>query len=210
MFDAIGQMVKVFSQMRLGPWCHIGNVLLAGEGNLSFAKSLLGLPETQITHMTATTYEKLRTLSDDAIRNTHKLKQCGVRVLHDIDAVKLDQSFSRKEFDTIIFQFPNVGSREAKYGRNPNYVLIRKFLRSAKNCLKPSGKVMITAVDSPHYEGAFQFEEAAKFAGFEAPEIYPFDPSLFSGYVHTNTNDDDSALEDHIKFVTWVFKVKDA
>jgi hypothetical protein len=69
---------------------------------------------------------------------------------------------------------------------------------------------MITAVDSPHYEGAFQFEEAAQFAGFSAPESYPFDPSLFSGYAHTNTNDDDSALNEHAKFVTWVFRTKDA
>lgn len=210
MFDVIEHTIKAFSQMRLGPWCHIGDVLLVDEGNLSFAKSLLTLSETQITHMTATTYEKPRTLSGDAIRNAYKLRQCGAHVLHDIDATKLEQSFAQKEFDTIIFQFPNVGSREAKYGRNPNYVLTRKFLRSAKGLLKQGGKVMITAVDSPHYEGVFQFEDAAEFADFKTPESYPFDPSLFSGYAHTNTNDEDSALEDHAKFVTWVFRVNDA
>jgi hypothetical protein len=88
--------------------------------------------------------------------------------------------------------------------------LVRKFLRSAKNCLKQHGKIMITAVDSPHYEGAVQFEEAADFAGLTLPESYPFDPSLFSGYAHTNTNDDDSALDEHAKFMTWVFRTKNA
>ena len=85
---------------------------------------------------------------------------------------------------------------------------MRKFLRSAKGCLKPHGKIIITAVDSPHYDGAFQFEEAAEFAGLTPPESYPFDPSLFSGYAHTNTNDDDSVLDEHAKFITWVFRTK--
>lgn len=210
MFDVIGQTVKAFSQIRLGPWCHLDDVFLVGEGNLSFAKSLFNLPASQITHMIATTYEKPRALSDDAVKNARTLQRCGAVVVHGIDATKLNEAFHREKFDTIIFQFPNVGSRDAKYGRNPNYVLVRKFLRSAKDCLKPGGKVMITAVDSPHYEGAFQFEDAAEFADFKPPESYPFDPSLFSGYVHTNTNDDDSALEEHAKFMTWVFRAKDA
>lgn len=210
MFDVIGQTVKAFSQIRLDPWCHLGDVLLVGEGNLSFAKSLLSIPASQITHMTATTYEKPRMLSDETVMHAQVLQRCGVNVMHGVDATKLNEALPREKFDTIIFQFPNVGSREAKYGRNPNYVLVRKFLRSAKECLKPNGKVLITAVDSPHYEGVFQFDEAAEFADFNAPESYPFDPSLFSGYAHTNTNDDNSALEEHNKFVTWVFKAKDA
>lgn len=210
MFDVIGQTVKAFSQMRLGLWCHLGDVLLVGEGNLSFAKSLLNLPASQITHMTATTYEKPGVLKDDTVKNAKALRQRDAVVMHGIDAAKLDGVFHREKFDTIVFQFPNVGSREAKYGRNPNYVLVRKFLRSAKDCLKLHGKIVITAVDSPHYEGAFQFEEAAEFAGLTAPESYPFDPSLFSGYAHTNTNDDDSALDEHAKFITWVFRTKDA
>ncbi len=129
--------------------------------------------------------------------------------MHGVDATKLDKSFKPHEFDTIIFQFPNVGSRDAKHGHNPNHVMIRKFLRSAAAYLKPSGKIMVSVVDSPHYEGAFQFEEAAEFAGYETPETYPFDPSMFSGYSHTNTNDDESALDEHNKFLTWVFRLKE-
>ena len=210
MFDVIGQTVKAFSQIRLGPWCYLGDVLLVGEGNLSFAKSLLSMPASQITHMVATTYEKPRMLSGETVMHAQALQRCGAYVMHGVDATKLNEALPREKFDTIIFQFPNVGSREAKYGRNPNYVLVRKFLRSAKERLKPNGEVLVTAVDSPHYEGVFQFEEAADFADFKAPESYPFDPSLFSGYAHTNTNDNDSALEEHNKFVTWVFKAKDA
>jgi len=128
--------------------------------------------------------------------------------MHDVDATHLEQSLIPHKFDTIIFQFPNVGSREAIYGRNPNFIMIRKFLRSAAPYLAPAGKILISVVDNPHYHGAFQFDEAAAFSGYEQPEAYPFDPSLFSGYSHTNTNDDDSALDDHSRFTTWVFRLK--
>jgi hypothetical protein len=64
---------------------------------------------------------------------------------------------------------------------------------------------MISAVDNPHYAGCFQFPEAAEDAGFRVDGPFPFDPDDFAGYQHTNTNDDDSALEDKTRFGTWVF-----
>jgi 25S rRNA (uracil2634-N3)-methyltransferase len=208
MFDVILSTVHAFSQIRLGPWRSLGNILLVGEGNLSFAKSLLRLPTAQVTRMTATTYETEESLSAEAQKNATMLRHCGAFVLHGIDATYLEQNFKPNEFETIVFQFPNVGSREAKHGHNPNHVMIRKFLRNATSCLTPSGKILISAVDSPHYQGTFRFDEAAEFAGYETPETFPFDPSMFPGYSHTNTNDDKSALDDHDRFATWIFKLK--
>lgn len=110
------------------------------------------------------------------------------------------------KFDTIIFQFPHAGSREPIRGHNPNFVLVRDFLKSASAQLVYGGKVLITAVDSPYYRGAFQFEEAAKLAGFKEAETYPFDPSDFPGYVHTMAHEDGDALSHHDDFSTWVFR----
>ncbi len=208
MFDVIRSTVSAFTQMRLAPWQALGDTLLVGEGNLSFAKALLRLPATAITHMTATTYEKGRDVSDETSFNAYELKRLGALVLHDVDATKLNKSLRPHEYDTVIFQFPNVGSRDAKYGRNPNHVLIRNFLRSAKEYLAPSGKVIISAVDNPHSDGAFNFEDAAVFANYKVSATYPFDPSMFPGYSHINTNDDESALDGHSRFITWVFETK--
>lgn len=208
MFDVIRSTVHAFSQIRLGPWHGLGNILLVGEGNLSFAGILLRLPAAHVTRMIATTYETEKDLSDEARQNAVLLRHSGAVIMHGIDATHLEQIFRPREFDTIIFQFPHVGSREAKHGHNPNHVMIRKFLRSATACLAPSGRVLISAVDCPHYQGAFRFDEAAAFAGYETPESYPFDPSMFPGYSHTNTNDDESALDGHDRFVTWVFRLK--
>jgi hypothetical protein len=208
MFDTIRSTVEAFTKMRIGPWCALGDVLLVGEGNLSFAGSLLRLPQAGVTHMTATVFEKNKDLSEETINNAQAIKRCGGEILSAVDATKLEQALKPYAFDTIIFQFPNVGSRDAKHGHNPNHVMIRKFLRSAAGYLKPDGKVMITAVDTPHYQDTFQFDDAAAFAGYETSESYPFDPSLFPGYSHTNTNDDDSALDEHNRFATWVFRLK--
>lgn len=131
MFDTIYSTVKAFSSFKLEPWRNLGNTLLVGEGNLSFAKSLLFLP-CGIASMTATTFE------------------------------------------------------------------------NAKDHLCPSGKILITSVNTPYYDGVFRFEDASKFSGYKITESYPFDPSVFRGYSHTNTRDNESAIKEHKRFVTRV------
>jgi len=113
-----------------------------------------------------------------------------------------------RNIDTIIFQFPNAGSREAEERHNPNFILVRDFLKSAAKCLRPHGKVLISAVDNPYYRGAFQFDDAAETTNFELPRVYPFDPSKFPGYSHINTNDEESAIEKYDQFSTWVFTLQ--
>ncbi len=119
MFDTIRSTVDAFTQIRTGPWQGLGDTLLVCEGNMSFAKSLLALPTAQITHITATTFEKEKDLSDETIENANLLKRVGAFIIHDVDATKLEASFKPHQFDTIIFQFPNVGSRDTKHGHNP-------------------------------------------------------------------------------------------
>lgn len=183
-----------------------GDTLFVGEGNLSFAVIIAKMPDSTTSKLTATTYEKTSDLSEETQQNSEILKKSGVSVINGIDATKLDQYFPHQKFDTIVFQFPNAGSREPEHGRNPNYILIRDFLKSTASCLASNGKILITAVDNPHYQGAFQFEEAAEKTGYHIIGSYLFDPETFPGYSHTNTNDDNSALEKHDEFRTWVFE----
>jgi 25S rRNA (uracil2634-N3)-methyltransferase len=185
-----------------------GRTLLVGEGNLSFALSLAGMELINPRQLTATTYETTNELSEAAQENANTLRYAGARVLHGIDATKLPATFGRERFDTIVFQFPNVASREPVEGHNPNFILVRDFLISAAAQLASGGQVLISAVDSPHYRGAFQFEEAAALAGFQEPLSYPFDPAAFSGYEHIMTHEDGSALDNHDAFATWLFRME--
>ncbi len=186
-----------------------GKILFVGEGNLSFALSIAKMLGISASNLTATTYEKTNDLSEETQKNVKILKECGASILNGIDATKLSQYFPQQKFDTIVFQFPNAGSREPEYGRNPNYILVRSFLKSAATCLSNNGKILLTAVYTPHYQGAFQFEEAAEKAGYHIMGSYPFDQESFPGYTHTNTNDDDSAIEKHDEFKTWIFELKE-
>jgi 25S rRNA (uracil2634-N3)-methyltransferase len=193
-FDFVGQVAK-------------GRTLLVGEGNLSFALSLARKQRINPANLTATTFERASDLAPEAKANTEKLRLLGATVLHGVDAAEIADIFSGRRFETIAFQFPHVGSREPVEGHNPNFILVRDFLESAARLLTNSGAVLISAVDSPHYRGAFQFEEAAEEAGFSEPAAYPFEPDDFPGYVHTMTHQSGSALDNHDDFSTWVFRL---
>ena len=183
-----------------------GRTLLVGEGNLSFTLSLAGMSGVIPNRLIATTFENKEELSSDAIANAEALRRKGITVLHGIDASNLASVFGSWRFNTIVFQFPHAGSRDAVEGHNPNFILVRDFLISAAAQLYHGGKVLISAIDSLHYRGAFQFDEAADIAGFSPPESYPFDPSAFPEYEHTMTHQSGSAIDHHDEFSTWVFR----
>ncbi|MES2215655.1 MAG: Rossmann-like fold-containing protein [Pseudomonadota bacterium] len=185
-----------------------GSTLMVGEGNLSFTLSLTKTDLIDCQNIIATTFEKEIELSDAAMTNSKLLRKHGVNILHGIDATELSNTFGNQLFDNTVFQFPNAGSREPIYGRNPNFVLVRDFLISARKQLSYNGTALISAIDSPYYEGAFQFEEAASIAGFVISDIYPFDPLQFEGYEHTMTHQDGGAIDKNDKCVTWIFTKK--
>jgi hypothetical protein len=187
-----------------------GQTLLVGEGNLSFALSLALRMKAWRRNLVATTYEPERRLSEVTSANATRLRRLGVRVLHAIDATKLDAIFEHRRFGLIVFQFPNVASREPLHGRNPNYILVRRFLRSARSILLRNGRIAITAIDSPFYDGAFAMSEAAKWAAFSEPDVHPFKFSDHPSYSHANTLDDaESAITSKDKCQTYVFSKND-
>jgi len=184
-----------------------GRTLLVGEGNLSFAISLIKTNRIIPGYITATTFETERDLPHNGQENAKLLRSLGVSVIYGIDATDLAATFGAMRFDNIVFQFPHTGSRIPVEGHNPNFILVRDFLISAAGQLLFNGKVLISAVDNPHYQGAFQFDDAAEIAGFQPPEVYPFDPAGFPGYEHTMAHQNGNALENHDTFSTWLFRL---
>ena len=165
-----------------------GDVLFVGEGNLCFGLNIVKRPSVTASRMTVTTYEDENHLSKVGQHNALALRRLGASVVSGVDATNLEQRLFYRQFDTIVFQFPNVGSREPEEGRNPNFILVRDFLRSAAKHLRSDGQVLITAVDSAYYHGAFQLDEAAAAAGFSKPDTYSFDPSKLHGYPNCAAN----------------------
>jgi len=183
-----------------------GPALLVGEGNLSFALSLASRMGSTAAMLKATTYETRSNISNVAKNNAARLSKLGAAVLHGVDARRLEERFPVTRFKLVVFQFPNVASRRPLHGRNPNHVLIRRFLRSARQVLASNGRVAITVIDSPHYDGTFSMHEAAAWAGLSPPRIYPFWIGDHPSYTHSNTQDEnESALVRQDKLQTYVF-----
>ncbi|MGD1886052.1 MAG: Rossmann-like fold-containing protein [Cohaesibacteraceae bacterium] len=183
-----------------------GPSLFLGEGNLSFSLSIASRMGSTAAMLRATTYETPSNISDVAQHNAARLSKLGAAVLHGVDARRLEERFPATRFKLVVFQFPNVASRQPLQDRNPNHVLIRRFLRSARQVLASNGRVAITAIDSPHYDGAFSMHEAAAWAGLSPPRIYPFRMGDHQGYTHSNTQDEnESALVKQVMTQTYVF-----
>ncbi|MCZ0814359.1 DUF2431 domain-containing protein [Roseovarius sp. EGI FJ00037] len=183
----------------------MGSVLFVGEGNLSFALTMSRTPRDPASSILATVDEAEEGLTDTACDNARKLLKLGCSVKTGVDTTGLSDTIGKRQFRTIIFQFPNVASRYPRYGQNPNHVLVTRFLKSARNHLKPGGLVVISTVDSPFYEGAFKLDEAARKAGFAAPAIFSCDPEDYAGYSHQNMANEGSATDGHTAFATFVF-----
>lgn len=180
--------------------------MLLGEGNLSFDLSLADASEGT-GQIVATTFEGQGSVSAERAGNELRLANAGVVVLHNVEATRLGSQFHHK-FQTLVFQFPNTGSRRAVYSQTENHHLIRRFLRSAREVLAFNGVVLITTVDSPHHHGVFDIQGAADKTGFVIESLHPFYRSHWSGYRHQNTLDAGSALRATYKACTWVLKAK--
>jgi len=101
------------------PFKALDNILLIGEGNLSFAIALLQHPPTLLEHLppaniVATTYdteEECYTKYPDAEQNVHVLREKGALVLFSVDATRLEKTSALKgrAFDRIVWNFPHAG-----------------------------------------------------------------------------------------------------
>lgn len=185
-----------------------GRSLFVGEGNLSFSLEIARHLETfERARLVASTFESAHEWSDETVSNARQLIELGCTVLDQIDARSIDRHFGTGVFDFVGFQFPNVGSRQPKHGRNPNHVLLRRFLKSAANAISQHGAICVTTINSPYYDGAFSIDDAARWAGLPKPVAYRFDPDDYAEYFHANTLDQStSAIGSTEDFVTFVFR----
>lgn len=188
-----------------------GRMLFLGEGNLSFAYLIARRLGDRASRVVATTFEDAGHYDDETRANAGKLRSLGAKVRDNVDAGRCDTTFLLGSIDLAVFQFPNVGSRTPLYRRNPNHILMRRFLSSIRNVLSEKGRIAVTVVNSSHYDGAFGMDEVAEKFGFEKPVAHPFFLKDYPGYTHTKTKDDGKpAIDGDDDFVTFVFQVKSA
>lgn len=161
-----------------------GRMLLIGEGDFSFARSLVEGGHVKPSDLVATEVQPRSALTD-AAENIEWLEQRGVKIEFEVDARKLGERSDLGEFDTIRWNFPrDDGSPVGAGGRMG--AIFTEFFAGAKSRLKPSGTIEL-ALDYIQPYRNYGYIPAAAASGWNYLGHTPFDFSQYPRYRHRFT-----------------------
>eukprot|EP00128_Syssomonas_multiformis_P017603 Colp12_sorted_trinity150504_noHs@32501 len=166
-------------------------ILLVGEGNFSFAHSLVELLGTG-ANVVATGFDSEKIMAekyDDAAEHIEAVIEAGGEVLHQVDATKLATTKKLDTYDTVVFNFPHTGSGIKDQLRNihQNQEMIVKFLTNAAAILNPGGEIHLTVKRGEPYDSWQVVRLGTKTANLKLKNSFNFDPSVYPHYVHRRT-----------------------
>ncbi|KAK4123398.1 hypothetical protein N657DRAFT_550845, partial [Parathielavia appendiculata] len=183
-------------------------ILLVGEGDLSFAASLI--THHRCTNVTATVLEKsFDELSDKyphVSSNIAAIEQCPTaRLLYGIDARKLPPFTTKSSkpptsaakimtttttgaMKRIIFNFPHTGGKSTDVNRQVrhNQELLVDFFRRAQLSLCPNGTIIVTLFEGEPYT-LWNIRDLARHAGLQVETSFRFVAGVYPGYQHART-----------------------
>eukprot|EP01039_Chlorochromonas_danica_P002732 gene2732-2983_t len=165
------------------------NVLVVGDGDFSFARSL---SEKRLCRsLVATTIDspdKAKSAFPRSAENIQAIEKAGYHVKFEVDATAITTSFGSQRFDLLVWNFPHIiGKQNIRYNRQ----LLTAFLRSAGQAVTDSGKVKIALCEGQSGCGAsnkVEWDRSWKLAAQAAEahllitNIQSFDTDLFEGY----------------------------
>jgi len=123
----------------------IHNILLCGDGDLSYSASISEYISQSDIELTATVLEEATTHEDvyaNSKLNQNLIRKAGHKVIFGIDATNLNLHFQPgvTTFDRIQFNFPHWrGKMNHRYNRE----LINGFLKSSSEFLSPNGEIHV-------------------------------------------------------------------
>ncbi|KAI9499219.1 hypothetical protein BDB00DRAFT_753377 [Zychaea mexicana] len=174
-------------------------VLLIGEGNFSFAKSIAEhYMASNPGNIIATCYDSEQMLyekyADEAKSNVATLKELGVTVLFEIDGTKLRKykDLRKNRYTKIIFNFPHAGAgiKDQDHNIRANQKLLNEFFASAVPLLSKEGETSremhVTIKTCKPYD-LWDIRTLAKTTGKAIKTTFPFHPDIYPGYEHRRT-----------------------
>lgn len=167
------------------------NILIVGDGDFSFSKSLIQLNiNSTITTTTLDTPQILYKSFPQSYDNIQTILHHKGIVQYEIDATKLSLIYNHEKFDVVFWNFPHVaGKQNIKYNRQ----LIREFFNDAKHVLNDShsSSILITLVEgqsglyansSIQWNYSWKLNEQVHEAGLIVNDVVNYDPNWFEGY----------------------------
>ncbi|TRX91352.1 hypothetical protein FHL15_007774 [Xylaria flabelliformis] len=194
------------------PFTPEDKILLVGDGDLSFAASLV--EHHYCADVTATVFEKNREelleKYPHAADNIAKIEaEEGCRVLFSVDATKMapftdksgrSSSSSKASgsegassaaagvMDRIIFNFPHVGGKSTDVNRQVRYnqELLVSFFQRAAPSLAPGGSIIVTLFEGEPYT-LWNIRDLARHSGLQVERSFRFQAIAYPGYHHART-----------------------
>lgn len=168
-------------------------ILLVGEGDFSFAKSIV--EHHSCYDVTATCLDSKEGLFEkykpQAEQHIQYLEDEGQTVLYDVDATNLDSIKALRKgnlFRAMVFNFPHVGGKSKDVNRQVrfNQELLVKFFTSAIPLIEPSGTIIVTLFEGEPYT-LWNIRDLARHSGLEVQKSFKFQPDAYPGYSHART-----------------------
>jgi len=169
-------------------------ILLVGEGNFSFAVSLIELLGGDGSRLTCTAYDTMEVLKEkykDAAANVKKVSNSGAAVHLEVDGTELENTSElEKNYDLVIFNFPHVGLgiKEQNDNIEINQALIKAYLLSAIEVVHPTGLVCVTIKKGEPYDSWKVARIGLALPGLKLKTGVPFESKGFPGYSHRRTS----------------------
>ncbi|KAI8578792.1 hypothetical protein K450DRAFT_245549 [Umbelopsis ramanniana AG] len=189
-------------QQQKPPYEFLDKILLVGEGNFSFARSLVENITNGGENLVATCYDSEEVLYEkyegEAKDNIDVIKELGATVLFEVDATQLEKckALRKLKFSKIVFNFPHAGAGIKDQDRNvqSNQKLLKSFFVSAAPFLQSKtagdevdGEIHVTLKSGQPYD-LWSIRTMAKATDLLRPKTaFPFVPSMYPGYAHRRT-----------------------